>query len=82
MNLFLIVEKILKDSGRNISVKYLSKMWWLWTKNMHGMTDKVKVEILYRSQADHALQKTSIQLFWSCTLFMVQIYPIFSILYN
>ena len=46
----------------NISVKYLSKMRYLWTKNMKGVA--VKVEILHRDQSDPALEKTSKQLFW------------------
>ena len=54
-------KKLPKDSGKNISVKYLSEMWYLWSKNMKGMTDKV--EILHRDQSDPALQKTSKQLF-------------------
>ena len=54
-------KKLPKDSGKNISVKYLSKMWYLWSKNMKGMTDRV--EILHRDQSDPALQKTSKQLF-------------------
>ena len=53
-------EKLPKYSGKNISVKYLSKMWYLLSKNMKGMT--VKVEILHRGQSDPALQKTPKQL--------------------
>ena len=60
-------KKLPKDSGKNISVKYLSKMWYLWSKNMKGMTDKV--EILHRDQSDPTLQKTSKQL---VTPFMVK----------
>ena len=61
LKLFGTGEELLKDSGKNISVKYLSKMWYLLSKNMKGMT--VKVEILHRGQSDPALQKTSKQLF-------------------
>ena len=43
------------------SVKYLWKMWYFWTKNMNGVTEKI--EILHRGQSDPALQKTSKQLF-------------------
>ena len=45
----------------NISIKYLTKMWYLSSENMKGMT--VKVKILHRGQTDPALQKTSKQLF-------------------
>ena len=43
-------------------VRFLSKMWYLLTKNMKGMT--VKVENLQRGQAYPALEKTSKQFFW------------------
>ena len=61
MNLFETGEKLARDSEKNISVKYLPKMWYLSSKNMNGMADKV--EILHRGQSDPALQKPSKQLF-------------------
>ena len=42
MNLFGSCEKLPKDPGGNILVKYLSKMWYLWTKNMKGGLCKLK----------------------------------------
>ena len=45
MNLFEPGEKLARYSYKDISVKYLSKLWLLWTKNMNGVT--VKVEILH-----------------------------------
>ena len=59
--LFGTGEKLPNYSGKNISVKYLSKMWYLSSKNMKGMT--VNVKILHTGQSDPALQKTSKQLF-------------------
>ena len=38
-------------------------MWYLWLKNMKGVTEKV--EILHRGQSDPALQKTSNNFFLS-----------------
>ena len=55
-----IGKKLPKYSGKNTFVKYLSKMWYIWSKNMKGMTNKV--EILHRDQSYPALQKTSKQL--------------------
>ena len=63
MNMFRTCEKLPKDSGENFSVHDLYKMWYLWSKNMKGMIDKV--EILHRDQSDPTLQKTSDQLFFS-----------------
>ena len=60
LKLFGTGEELLKDSGKNIPVKYFSKMWYFWLKNMEGMTDKV--EFLHRGQSDPALQNTSKQL--------------------
>ena len=70
--LFGTGEKLPKYPGKNISIKYLTKMWYLSSKNMKGMT--VKVKILHRGQTDPALKKTSKQV----ALFMVHIsYNIF-----
>ena len=75
LKLFGTSEKLPKDLG-NFFVKYFSKMWYLWTKNMNGMTEKI--EILHRAQLDPALQKTSKQLFLSRSIHGENISQIFS----
>ena len=50
LNLFGTGGKLPKDSGKTNSVKYLSQLWCLWTKNMSGVTDNV--EILHTAQLD------------------------------
>ena len=66
MKLFGTDEKLLKDPGENLSVQFLSKMWYLSAKTMTRMTDKV--EILHRGQSDPAPQKTSKQ---NCSILYV-----------
>ena len=46
-------------------------MWYLWTKNIKGVT--VKVEILDKGQSDPALEKTTKQLFLSVARFMMEV---------
>ena len=42
MNLFGSCEKLPKDPRGNILVKYLSRMWYLWAKNMKAGLCKLK----------------------------------------
>ena len=46
-----------KTAYRYRKISLLSKIWYLWTKNMKGVT--AKVEILHRGQSDPTLEKTS-----------------------
>ena len=73
--LFGTGEKLPKDSGKNISIKYWSKMWYFWSKNMKGKIEKV--EILHRGQSHPARRKTSRQLFYQLPLHGANISQIF-----
>ena len=48
-------QKLSKDSGKNIPVKYLWKMWYWLAKNLLGMSDQL--EILHTSKLHHAEKK-------------------------
>ena len=69
--LFGTEEKLPKDSWK-MFFRFLSKMWYLLTKNMKGVT--VKCGNLQRGQSDPAFGKTS-KHFFAVAPFMVQISP-------
>ena len=76
MNLFGSCEKLPKDPGGNILGKYLSKMWYLWTKNMKGGLCKLK----FCTEANQTLLFKRLQnnFFDSCPLHGANISQIFS----
>ena len=43
MNMFRTCEKLPKDSWGGIAIKYLSKMWYLWSKKMNMVTELRKL---------------------------------------
>ena len=57
MNLFGSCEKLPKDPRGNILVKYLSRMWYLWAKNMKAGLCKLK----FCTEANQTLPFKSLQ---------------------
>ena len=57
MNLFGSCEKLPKDPGGNILVKYLSRMWYLWAKNMKAGLCKLE----FCTEANQTLPFKSLQ---------------------